>query len=88
MSSDMVFLLPCPFNFRTDHCQYGLICHAATSTEGNDIQILHGSRSAFFNENKFPLFKQLYEKFEKVNDKLFSHCLKYGYLYVRTYLLL
>lgn len=73
--TDMVYLLPCQFNFRPDHCQYGLNCE---SPRAGDVQIIHGSRSTFFTNKNFPLFVKLYQSFEKVFLRVMSKNISYS----------
>ncbi|XP_018333777.1 glucoside xylosyltransferase 1 isoform X1 [Agrilus planipennis] len=59
--SDKLFIYPCRFNFRPDHCMYMSICKSA---EKDGAAVLHGSRG-FFHSDKQPAFKIIYNAFEK-----------------------
>ncbi|XP_017471989.1 PREDICTED: glucoside xylosyltransferase 2-like [Rhagoletis zephyria] len=58
-NSDALFLLPCEYNYRPDHCMYISVCNV--SAEG--IKLLHGNRGNF-HSNKQPLFRAIYEAIE------------------------
>ncbi|XP_018333778.1 glucoside xylosyltransferase 1 isoform X2 [Agrilus planipennis] len=58
---DKLFIYPCRFNFRPDHCMYMSICKSA---EKDGAAVLHGSRG-FFHSDKQPAFKIIYNAFEK-----------------------
>ncbi|XP_037109142.1 glucoside xylosyltransferase 1-like isoform X1 [Syngnathus acus] len=52
-----LYVFPCPWNYRPDHCVYGLNCQQA---EEDGVFILHGSRGVYHNE-KQPAFRAVYE---------------------------
>ncbi|KPM05585.1 glycosyltransferase-like protein [Sarcoptes scabiei] len=61
-NQDRIHLFGCNWNYRPDHCVYGLTCRRAV-TEG--IKILHGNRDSFVG-SKQPAFKFI---FEPLRDK-------------------
>uniref|UniRef100_A0A8C5PNT1 Glucoside xylosyltransferase 1 n=1 Tax=Leptobrachium leishanense TaxID=445787 RepID=A0A8C5PNT1_9ANUR len=48
-----LFVFPCPWNYRPDHCIYGSNCQEA---EDGGIFILHGNRGVY-HDNKQPTFR-------------------------------
>ncbi|ODM99185.1 Glucoside xylosyltransferase 2 [Orchesella cincta] len=62
---DAVYLLPCYYNYRPDHCLYGLNCESAEMKNGEGIQIVHGNRNVFHNDTTCPTFRKLYLHFQK-----------------------
>ena len=60
--SEKLYVYPCEWNLRPDHCMYGLTCDSANM---NGASILHGNREVFHNE-KQPAFKAVYEAFVQV----------------------
>ncbi|XP_026578226.1 glucoside xylosyltransferase 2 isoform X1 [Pseudonaja textilis] len=54
---ECLFLFPCQWNYRPDHCMYGSNCKGA---EEEGISILHGNRGVY-HDDKQPTFKALYE---------------------------
>lgn len=57
--SEKLFIMPCEYNYRPDHCMYMSICNA--SVDG--IKIMHGNRG-YFHSNKQPLFRAAFEAIE------------------------
>ncbi|XP_042577908.1 glucoside xylosyltransferase 1 isoform X1 [Cyprinus carpio] len=57
---EMVFTLPCNWNYRPDHCIYGSNCILA---EEEGVLMLHGNRGVF-HSNKQPAFKAVYDAFK------------------------
>jgi len=53
---EKLFVYPCEWNYRPDHCMYSQTCHTAVE-EG--VAVLHGNRRAFHND-KQPAFKAVY----------------------------
>merc|ERR1719376_1270797 len=53
---EKLFVYPCQWNYRPDHCMYSQTCHSAVE-EG--VAVLHGNRRAFLND-KQPAFKAVY----------------------------
>ncbi|XP_050435898.1 glucoside xylosyltransferase 1 [Adelges cooleyi] len=53
---DKVYVYPCRYNYRSDHCMYMSNCKSA---EENGIDVLHGSRSTFWTD-KQPAFRAVY----------------------------
>uniref|UniRef100_T1JBB4 Uncharacterized protein n=1 Tax=Strigamia maritima TaxID=126957 RepID=T1JBB4_STRMM len=70
---DKVYIYPCEWNFRSDHCMYTSVCKSA---DMNGAGVLHGSRSVFHNRKQIA-FKAVYDAFEKYNfeDDLKTHLL-------------
>ncbi|KAM8972777.1 glucoside xylosyltransferase 1 isoform 2-T2 [Pelodytes ibericus] len=54
---ESLFVLPCQWNYRPDHCIYVSNCHEA---EHNGIFVLHGNRGVF-HDNKQPSFRAMYD---------------------------
>ena len=61
--SEHLYVYPCHFNYRQDHCMYGNKCKDA---EQEGIRILHGNRGTYHND-KQPEFKSVYEAFRDVS---------------------
>ncbi|KAE8615809.1 hypothetical protein XENTR_v10008625 [Xenopus tropicalis] len=70
---ESLFVFPCQWNYRPDHCIYGSNCHEA---EGG-IFILHGNRGVY-HDRKQPAFRAVYDAFRnyRFGDDLF-HSLLY-----------
>ncbi|XP_065163039.1 glucoside xylosyltransferase 2-like [Atheta coriaria] len=58
---DKLFIYPCRYNFRPDHCMYMSVCKSA---ERAGVAVLHGSRG-FFHSEKQPVFSSIYRAFEE-----------------------
>nr|XP_022903660.1 glucoside xylosyltransferase 2 [Onthophagus taurus] len=58
---DKLYLNPCRYNFRTDHCMYMNNCK---NVEKEGIVVLHGSRGVF-HSGKQPAFQAVYRAFEE-----------------------
>lgn len=56
---DKLFVLPCEWNYRPDHCIYMSVCSAPSG-----IRIIHGNRG-YFHSEKQPIFKYLYRGVEE-----------------------
>nr|XP_033815166.1 glucoside xylosyltransferase 1 isoform X2 [Geotrypetes seraphini] len=54
---DSLFIFPCQWNYRPDHCIYGSNCQEA---EEEGISILHGNRGVY-HDDKQPVFRAIYE---------------------------
>nr|XP_028575210.1 glucoside xylosyltransferase 2 isoform X2 [Podarcis muralis] len=54
---ECLYLFPCQWNYRPDHCMYGSNCKGA---EEEGVSILHGNRGVY-HDDKQPTFKALYE---------------------------
>ncbi|XP_072136689.1 glucoside xylosyltransferase 2 [Mobula birostris] len=54
---EYLYVFPCQWNYRPDHCMYGSNCRGA---EHQGVSILHGNRGVYHN-NKQPAFKIMYE---------------------------
>uniref|UniRef100_A0A803J9G0 UDP-D-xylose:beta-D-glucoside alpha-1,3-D-xylosyltransferase n=1 Tax=Xenopus tropicalis TaxID=8364 RepID=A0A803J9G0_XENTR len=65
---EMLYVFPCHWNYRPDHCMYGSNCKAA---EEEGVSILHGNRGVYHDE-KQPAFKAFYEVIRDVSDLLVS----------------
>ncbi|CAH0390577.1 unnamed protein product [Bemisia tabaci] len=57
---ECLYMYPCSYNFRSDHCIYTSICLDA---EENGINVMHGSRGAF--QKKQPAFMAVYKAFKE-----------------------
>ena len=60
--SDQLYVYPCEWNYRPDHCMYRSVCK---DIETIGISILHGCRRVMHNE-KQPAFKAVYTAFKEV----------------------
>lgn len=56
---DKLYVFPCQFNYRPDHCMYMSVCKAQ-----NGVQILHGNRG-YFHADKQPVFSIIYRLIEE-----------------------
>ncbi|XP_014387899.1 PREDICTED: glucoside xylosyltransferase 2 isoform X2 [Myotis brandtii] len=52
-----LYVFPCHWNYRPDHCMYGSNCKRA---ELEGVSVLHGNRGVY-HDDKQPTFKALYE---------------------------
>lgn len=59
---EKLYVYPCHFNYRPDHCMYMSVCKAA---EENGVYVLHGNRASFHNE-KQPAFRVIHEAIDQV----------------------
>lgn len=71
---DKLFVYPCEWNYRPDHCMYTSVCKSA---EKNGVATVHGNRGVFHNE-KHPAFKTIYETFREYNvgENLRAHLIE------------
>ena len=67
--ADKLFIYPCQWNFRPDHCMYGINCESALE---RGVSVLHGSRSSYYND-KQPAFKAVYQAFRDVSVTVSFH---------------
>ncbi|XP_036376008.1 glucoside xylosyltransferase 1-like [Megalops cyprinoides] len=58
---ESLFVFPCQWNYRPDHCIYGSNCVPA---EAEGVFILHGNRGVYHDE-KQPAFRAVYEAIQK-----------------------
>lgn len=56
---DKLYVFPCQYNYRPDHCMYMSVCNAPKG-----IQILHGNRG-YFHSEKQPVFSTIYSIIEE-----------------------
>lgn len=56
---DKLYIIPCEYNYRPDHCMYMSICNSSHS----GIKLIHGNRG-YFHSDKQPLFKTVYDAIE------------------------
>lgn len=54
---ESLFVFPCQWNYRPDHCIYGSNCREA---EEEGVFILHGNRGVY-HDDKQPAFRAMYE---------------------------
>ncbi|KAG7494216.1 glucoside xylosyltransferase 2 [Solea senegalensis] len=54
---ESLFIFPCQWNYRPDHCMYGSNCKEA---EEEGVSILHGNRGVY-HDDKQPAFKVVYD---------------------------
>ncbi|XP_034542003.1 glucoside xylosyltransferase 1-like isoform X2 [Notolabrus celidotus] len=58
---ESLYVFPCQWNYRPDHCIYGSNCQQA---EQEGVFILHGNRGVY-HDNKQPAFRAVYEAIQK-----------------------
>ncbi|XP_053497210.1 glucoside xylosyltransferase 1 isoform X1 [Ictalurus furcatus] len=58
---ESLFVFPCHWNYRPDHCIYGSNCAAA---ERHGVYVLHGNRGVY-HDDKQPAFRAVYEAIQK-----------------------
>ncbi|XP_028285682.1 glucoside xylosyltransferase 1 isoform X1 [Parambassis ranga] len=58
---ESLYVFPCQWNYRPDHCIYGSNCQQA---EHEGVFILHGNRGVF-HDDKQPAFRAVYEAIQK-----------------------
>ncbi|XP_041650529.1 glucoside xylosyltransferase 1-like isoform X2 [Cheilinus undulatus] len=58
---ESLYVFPCQWNYRPDHCIYGSNCHQA---EQEGVFILHGNRGVY-HDDKQPAFRAVYEAIQK-----------------------
>ncbi|XP_041113936.1 glucoside xylosyltransferase 1-like isoform X1 [Polyodon spathula] len=58
---ESLFVFPCHWNYRPDHCIYGSNCKSA---EEGGIFILHGNRGVY-HDHKQPAFKAIYQAIQQ-----------------------
>ncbi|XP_060058844.1 glucoside xylosyltransferase 2 isoform X2 [Erinaceus europaeus] len=54
---ECLYVFPCQWNYRPDHCMYGSNCKEA---EREGVSVLHGNRGVY-HDDKQPTFKAFYE---------------------------
>nr|XP_020023901.1 glucoside xylosyltransferase 2 isoform X2 [Castor canadensis] len=54
---ECLYVFPCQWNYRPDHCMYGSNCREA---EREGVSVLHGNRGVY-HDSKQPTFRALYE---------------------------
>ncbi|XP_047390957.1 glucoside xylosyltransferase 2 isoform X3 [Sciurus carolinensis] len=54
---ERLYVFPCQWNYRPDHCMYGSNCKEA---EREGVSVLHGNRGVY-HDDKQPTFRALYE---------------------------
>lgn len=64
--AESLFVFPCHWNYRPDHCIYGSNCAAA---EQHGVYILHGNRGVY-HDDKQPAFRAIYTAIQKVRSCL------------------
>ena len=64
--TDYLLEFPCKWNYRPDHCIYGINC---ASAEQDGVHILHGNRGVFHNL-KQPAFKAVYDAIRQVGPRV------------------
>ncbi|MGH0141021.1 UNVERIFIED_CONTAM: hypothetical protein FKN15_021419 [Acipenser sinensis] len=62
---ESLFVFPCHWNYRPDHCIYGSNCKSA---EEGGIFILHGNRGVY-HDHKQPAFKAIYQAIQQVAEE-------------------
>ncbi|CAL8338095.1 unnamed protein product [Arctogadus glacialis] len=65
---DYLLEFPCKWNYRPDHCIYGINCASAAQ---DGVHILHGNRGVFHNL-KQPAFKAVYDAIRQTNKYSFG----------------
>ena len=61
--SEKLYIFPCDWNYRQDHCMYMHVCKLA---EKNGVSVLHGARGVYHNE-KERAFRAVYEAIRDVS---------------------
>jgi len=56
---DKLYIMPCEYNYRPDHCMYMSICNMSQT----GVKVIHGNRG-YFHSDRQPLFKSIYEAME------------------------
>ena len=59
---NFLYILPCTWNYRPDHCMHGNVCKQARY---DGISLLHGSREVFHSRKKQPEYYVVYQNFKK-----------------------
>lgn len=62
--TESLYVFPCQWNYRPDHCIYGSNCHEA---EQEGVFILHGNRGVY-HDDKQPAFRAVYDAIQKVEE--------------------
>ncbi|XP_068598828.1 glucoside xylosyltransferase 2 [Brachionichthys hirsutus] len=67
---ECLFIFPCQWNYRPDHCMYGSNCKGA---EDEGVSILHGNRGVY-HDDKQPAFRAVYDAIHdfRFEDSLFQ----------------
>ncbi|KAA0724715.1 Glucoside xylosyltransferase 1 [Triplophysa tibetana] len=58
---ESLFVFPCQWNYRPDHCIYGSNC---VDAEQHGVYILHGNRGVY-HDDKQPVFRAIYDVIQK-----------------------
>lgn len=66
--TESLYVVPCQWNYRPDHCIYGSNCQQA---EQEGVFILHGNRGVY-HDDKQPAFRAVYEAIQKVETVSFK----------------
>ncbi|GFO27022.1 glucoside xylosyltransferase 1, partial [Plakobranchus ocellatus] len=71
---DQMYLMPCKWNYRNDHCRYSSNC---VSAEESGVSVLHGSRRTF-ESGKEPVLQIIHRAFSKyqLGDDMEFHFLE------------
>jgi len=56
---DKLYIMPCEYNYRPDHCMYMSICNMSQT----GVKVIHGNRG-YFHSDRQPLFKSIYGAME------------------------
>ncbi|KAH8294778.1 hypothetical protein KR018_002836, partial [Drosophila ironensis] len=56
---DKLYVMPCEYNYRPDHCMYMSICNMSHA----GVKLIHGNRG-YFHSDRQPLFRSIYEAME------------------------
>ncbi|XP_021916719.1 glucoside xylosyltransferase 2 isoform X2 [Zootermopsis nevadensis] len=75
---DKLYIYPCRYNYRPDHCMYMSVCKSA---ESQGVAVLHGSRGSFHAE-KQPAFQAVYRAMEELGSDPYTNL----FLTTRNYL--
>ncbi|XP_069677720.1 glucoside xylosyltransferase 1 isoform X2 [Periplaneta americana] len=75
---DKLYIYPCRYNYRPDHCMYMSVCKSA---ESEGVAVLHGSRGSFHAE-KQPAFRAIYRAMEELGIDSYVNL----FLTIRNYL--
>lgn len=75
--TESLYVFPCQWNYRPDHCIYGSNCKEA---EEEGIFILHGNRGVY-HDDKQPTFRAVYEAIKNVSMSSILLRTKLFYMY-------
>lgn len=80
---EKLYVFPCLFNYRPDHCMYMSVCNPNKEYKG--VIVLHGNRG-YFHNHKQPIFYAIYEAMNKyrIGTSPYGNFLEHVEKYVET----